>query len=65
MHRQRNGEQGPIPIRSGRFFNIDSSWYFACREGQNQGPFSSRNEAEAALSLYIMGMNTLDRYGYR
>ena len=58
LHRQ--GEHGAIPFRTGRFFNIDSNWYFACREGLDKGPYSSREEAHAALVLYIRDMNTLN-----
>ncbi|WP_411293572.1 DUF6316 family protein, partial [Thiohalophilus sp.] len=50
MHMHRRAEQGAIPFRSGRLFNIDARWYFACREGLDQGPYDSRDEAEAALS---------------
>lgn len=64
MHSHRSGEQGSIPFRSGRFFNIDASWYFACREGHDQGPYPSRSEAEAALALYIRDKNTLDQRLY-
>jgi len=51
MHRK--GENGAVPFRSGRFFNIDTDWYFACREGQNLGPFRSRGEAANALKNYL------------
>ena len=34
MSRHRKGELGAVPFRSGRFFYIDSKWYFACREGK-------------------------------
>lgn len=49
----RDGEAGPIPFRSGRFFNIGSEWYFACREGMDRGPFSTRHMAEKALEEHI------------
>lgn len=61
MHVHRRGEQGAIPFRSGRLFNIDTRWYFACREGLDQGPYDNRNEAEAAVSLYIRDVNTRDQ----
>ena len=54
----RHGEHGAVPFRSGRFFNIDSRWYFACREGRDQGPFQNKAEAEAALTLYVRELNT-------
>ncbi len=51
MHRK--GESGAVPFRSGRFFNIDTDWYFACREGQDLGPFRNRGEAADALKSYL------------
>jgi len=64
MHTHRSGEQGAVPFRTGRFFNIDSNWYFSCREGRDQGPFDSRDDAEAALTLYIREINTRDQRLY-
>ena len=51
MHRK--GERGAVPFRSGRFFNIDNDWYFSCREGQDNGPFSNREAANDALKTYL------------
>jgi len=51
MHRK--GESGAVPFRSGRFFNIDSDWYFACREGRDNGPFLNREHAHDALKNYL------------
>jgi hypothetical protein len=53
MSRHRKGELGAVPFRSGRFFYIDSKWYFACREGKEVGPFPSKQAAEMALAEYI------------
>lgn len=53
MEKHRQGEAGQIPFRTGRFFNVGANWYFATREAIDQGPFTSRNEAETALSKYI------------
>ena len=61
MRGHRRGERGAIPFRSGRLFNIDTRWYFACREGLDQGPYHNRHEAEATLSRYIRGMNARDQ----
>ncbi len=58
MIMKRKGENGAVPFRSGRFFNIDSDWYFACREGQNNGPFLNREEAADALKSYLTECNS-------
>ena len=53
MDTNRAGENGPIPFRTGRFFNVGAKWYFATREAIDQGPFNSKDEAELALNKYI------------
>jgi hypothetical protein len=53
MCQHRTGETGSIPFRSGRLFNVGMQWYFATREGIDQGPFPEKNDAEAELALYI------------
>ena len=62
MSRHRKGELGAVPFRSGRFFYIDSKWYFACREGKEVGPFPSKQAAEMALADYIENMQCIDEY---
>lgn len=56
MSRHRKGELGAVPFRSGRFFYIDSKWYFACREGKEVGPYPSKQDAEKALAEYVEKM---------
>ena len=53
MSQHRTGETGAIPFRSGRIFNVGMQWYFATREGIDQGPFAGRDDAEIELMLYI------------
>jgi hypothetical protein len=48
----RKGEAGSIPFRSGRLFSVGAVWYFSTRDG-HEGPFEDRNDAEAALTLFI------------
>lgn len=60
MEKRRLGESGPIPFRTGRFFNVGVNWYFATREAIDQGPFRSRSEAESALTQYIEKCRTIE-----
>ena len=53
MDKNRRGEQGHIPFRSGRFFSVGGEWFFSTREGENRGPYSSRGAAEAALLNFV------------
>ncbi len=60
MNKHRHGEEGNIPFRSGRFFNIEASWYFARRGNMDAGPYDSKDEAEASLMMYIRELNTFN-----
>ena len=52
-YRNRQGESGKRPFRSGRLFKVDNEWYVATREGVNLGPYESREEAEGAIDSFI------------
>lgn len=41
------------PQRSDRFYQVGDKWYFAVRKGPDRGPFASKEEARAALRIYI------------
>jgi len=46
-------------FRSERIFSMNGSWYFATREG-DQGPFASRNRAEAGLTRFLTEQKCLE-----
>jgi len=50
----RNGENGLLPFRTGRVFNVGTEWFFAVREGKNCGPFENKQDAENELNLYLI-----------
>lgn len=54
----RDGEEGPVPIRSGRFYNENGLWYVTTREGKPIGPFNTKEEAEQALTAFIEFIQT-------
>jgi len=49
----RSGEIGAVPMRSDRFFAVNSSWYFATREGASVGPFETKEKALGGLDDFI------------
>ncbi len=61
MNINRNGESGSTPFRSGRFFTIDTNWYFSTREAMDQGPYRSREDAEYALRKYIENCQRVEK----
>ena len=55
MYEQRNrhGENGGVPFRTGRYYTIDNEWWFAIRRGPDQGPYDSKSAARKALIEYL------------
>lgn len=53
MISNRNGENGPVPLRSDRFFSAQGEWFFSTREGAPIGPFEDKDEALKGLDDFI------------
>lgn len=51
--RNRHGERGAAPFRSGRYYAIDEQWWFAIRRGPDQGPYPTKAAAKQALVEYL------------
>jgi len=49
----RVGENGLLPFRTRRIFNVGAEWFFAVREAKDRGPFASLQDAEVALNLFL------------
>jgi len=53
----RPGEENKNWFRSERFMHVNDQWYFTTREMTEKGPFTSKQEAENELILYIRHIN--------
>lgn len=52
--KQRKDDPKEAPhFRTHRIHAINSDWYFLTREGQNIGPFSTKEAAEAGLAEFL------------
>lgn len=51
--RNRYGEAGSIPFRTGRFYSFDGKWWFAIRRGPDQGPYVTKPAAKQALIEFL------------
>lgn len=45
-------------FRANRLFSSGSAWYFSTREGQDQGPFISKEQAEKAIYDFIQRVSS-------
>jgi hypothetical protein len=52
----RINENGGTYFRSGRFFKVDSNYFFSTREGVEIGPYQSVEAAEGGLARFIDSM---------
>jgi len=54
VQKNRKDEQGVrLPIRTDRFFVVNSSWFFTTREGTSIGPYTTKEEAYNGLIDFI------------
>ncbi len=49
----RIGENGLLPFRTPRVFNIGTEWFFAVRDGKDCGPFENVQDAKSELNLFL------------
>lgn len=57
----RQNEDKAAPYRSDRFYCVNDEWYFAIRRGPDQGPYPSKEAAQAALKKFIAEELVLER----
>ena len=58
---KRINEATTAPFRNNRFYCINDEWYFAIRRGADQGPYTSKQAAQAALQKFIAEELALER----
>ena len=59
----RSKEKDKVWYRTDRIFSIGAKWYFTTREGNNVGPFASKNEADRGVSRYLDVLNLQESGG--
>lgn len=65
MDCRKDDEAEKTWFRSDRFFTEGTDWYFTTRENTVEGPFSSREEAENGLMMYLRDMEAKEGYGIK
>ena len=58
-YKKRAGEDPEFSVRYGRFYLVGREWYFSVRETQDQGPFSSRDNAEQGLKIFLADIDKI------
>lgn len=54
MKSKRFGEDGQVPYRTERIYNVGGEWFFSVRKGATeQGPFKTEEEAKTAMVEFV------------
>lgn len=55
---RKTDDPGSIHFHANRIHRTNGLWYFETREGDNVGPFDSKEEARKALSRFMVETGT-------
>lgn len=63
MARKTDGDNGKMHFQMNRFVQQNGEWFYMTREGEQRGPFDSREDAEGDLIAYIRHKKNMEDYG--
>lgn len=63
MARKSDDENGKMHFQVDRFVQQNGQWFYVTREGEERGPFDSKEDAEGDLAAYIRHKRNMEEYG--
>lgn len=63
MNRKTDGDNEKMHFQMERFVQQNGQWYYTTREGEEKGPFDSKQDAEGDLIAYIRERHKLEDFG--
>jgi Domain of unknown function (DUF6316) len=60
MIRQTDNHDEVVHFQSGRFAVQNSEWFYLTRGGEQRGPFTCKEDAEGALTAFILYLNDIE-----
>jgi hypothetical protein len=63
MARKEDGDSEKRFFQVDRFYQTNGEWFYTTREGEEKGPFESKDEAEGDLIAYIIHLKNLEGFG--
>lgn len=63
MTRKTDGENEKMHFQMNRFVQQNGEWFYVTREGEQRGPFDSKDDAEGDLIAYIRHKKNMEDYG--
>jgi len=63
MSRNTDGENEKLHFQMDRLVQQNGEWFYMTREGEEKGPFESREDAEGDLAVYIRHQLKMQEFG--
>ena len=63
MSRNSDAEDEKTHFQMDRFVHQNGEWFYTTREGEEKGPFESKEDAEGDLITYIRHIHDLENFG--
>lgn len=63
MSRKTDGEKEKLHFQMDRFVQQNGEWFYMTREGEEHGPFESKEDAEGDLITYIRHRRNMEEFG--
>lgn len=63
MPRNTDCKDEKVYFQMNRFVQQNGQWYYMTREGEERGPFESKQEAQADLILHLRKLLQMEQYG--
>ena len=63
MPRKEDGEDDKRYFQVDRFVQQNGEWFYTTREGEERGPFESKEEAKGDLIVYVRHMKKMEDFG--
>lgn len=63
MARKEDGDKGKQFFQVDRFVQQNGEWFYMTREGEERGPFESKEEAEGDLISHVRHLKNMEGFG--
>jgi hypothetical protein len=62
MQRKRDSEENKVHFQMDRFYQLNGEWFYMTREGEEMGPFISKQDAKGDLCGYILLKHRMEAF---
>ena len=60
---RKSDDDDKLHFQMDRFLQQNGEWFYTTREGEERGPFATKEDAEGDLLAFILELQKLDKFG--